>query len=417
MPLITTARARFFACTLLVLASSLVSGSLVNGADSIGWQTDYTKAAEIAARERKLLLLHFYFDACTPCRKLEANVFPRPEVAAAIHAAYVPVKIDIDKSPELARKYQIARFPHDLIVTPNGLEVYRDVSPQDPAKYVAMLNSTAASSGSALASRPSPAQGAKMVGNESMYDAGSDFQSPTIENGPGQYSSAGSSPAMSGPETKAVQPQNAPYGASAEESPYAAANGSRAPERSQYESDYAPAASSGYTAPTSNGSDYSAAAGAGSVSPAPQANPYVAPAPAPAPEKPETKKTAGLPPLGMDGYCVITLATRQAWTKGDKRFGAIHRGRLYLFGSGEAQQMFLSDPDRFSPALSGYDAVVFAETGKLVEGVRSHGLAYNGQMYLFSSEEALARFEDNPAPYAETVYQALLKNDNGNKYR
>src|SRR5262249_33353819 len=56
------------------------------------------------------------------------------------------------------------------------------------------------------------------------------------------------------------------------------------------------------------------------------------------------------PPIALDGFCPVTLrevfdhnpADRSAWKKGDRRFGAIHDGRTFLFASAEQQQKFLA---------------------------------------------------------------------------
>jgi YHS domain-containing protein len=118
----------------------------------------------------------------------------------------------------------------------------------------------------------------------------------------------------------------------------------------------------------------------------------------------------------MDGYCVITLDQDNAWKKGDKRFGAIHRGKLYLFTSTENQQKFLADPDRYSPVLSGFDPVLFFEQGNLVDGKREFGIK-DKQVYLFSSAESRKKFEADPARYMQSVQQAMLKVDAGVKLR
>ena len=78
------------------------------------------------------------------------------------------------------------------------------------------------------------------------------------------------------------------------------------------------------------------------------------------------------PPVALDGFCPVTLletmaqnpADRGAWKKGDRQFGAIHRGRTYLFASAEQQQNFWPIPTRFAPVLAGCDPVRFAERGE-----------------------------------------------------
>ena len=82
------------------------------------------------------------------------------------------------------------------------------------------------------------------------------------------------------------------------------------------------------------------------------------------------------PPLGIDGYCPVTLIERhhqtpndpRCWVQGDPRWGVVHRGVVYLFAGPEEQKRFLADPDRYSPALSGNDPVVAFDQGRLVMG-------------------------------------------------
>ena len=72
--------------------------------------------------------------------------------------------------------------------------------------------------------------------------------------------------------------------------------------------------------------------------------------------------------------------------------------------------MFLATPDRFSPVLSGNDPVAYIDQGRLVDGDRTHGLTYNGVLYLFASEQNLEAFWASPQRYAAQVQQAMLRN-------
>jgi YHS domain-containing protein/thiol-disulfide isomerase/thioredoxin len=132
-------------------------------------------------------------------------------------------------------------------------------------------------------------------------------------------------------------------------------------------------------------------------------NVSVAPARDPGPQ------AAKNPPMCLDGYCPVSMVESgfTKWVKGDARFGAIHRGRTYLFASQEAQQKFLADPDHFSPMLSGYDAVKYIEKGELVEGTRKFGAIHKDKMYLFADEAAMVRFERQPEAYLAPVQQAM----------
>jgi YHS domain-containing protein/thiol-disulfide isomerase/thioredoxin len=131
----------FIAVALLALAR------LGFGQETVAWMTDLQAAQSAATRQGKLLLVHFYADDCPPCKTLEKNVFSQSDIAASISRNYVPVKVHVDSRPELATRFHVQAWPTDLILNPAGLEVYRTVSPQSAAQYLAMLDQIAFQSG------------------------------------------------------------------------------------------------------------------------------------------------------------------------------------------------------------------------------------------------------------------------------
>lgn len=108
-------------------------------------------------------------------------------------------------------------------------------------------------------------------------------------------------------------------------------------------------------------------------------------------------------PLGLEGYCPVTLVEKQVWTEGRPQYGARHRGRTYLFAGPEQQQTFLADPDRYAPALSGDDPVLAFEQGKSMPGQRRYGVVCQSRMYLFTSPATRDAFAANPDKYAGRV--------------
>ncbi len=109
---------------------------------------------------------------------------------------------------------------------------------------------------------------------------------------------------------------------------------------------------------------------------------------------------------GLDGMCAVELTERQKWVAGDRRWGAYHRGRLYLFAGEVQQQRFLANPDYYSPVFSGYDPVVALKEGRFVPGRRQHGAFYNRRVYLFASEASLAEFYQAPERFQSAATQA-----------
>ena len=111
-------------------------------------------------------------------------------------------------------------------------------------------------------------------------------------------------------------------------------------------------------------------------------------------------------PLGLEGYCPVTLAEKQVWTEGRPQYGARHRGRTYLFAGPEQQRTFLADPDRYAPALSGDDPVLAFEQGKSMPGQRRYGVVCQSRMFLFATPATRDAFAANPEKYAGRVAMA-----------
>lgn len=91
------------------------------------------------------------------------------------------------------------------------------------------------------------------------------------------------------------------------------------------------------------------------------------------------------------------------WAKGDTRYGAIHRGRTYLFTTAEAQKEFLANPEKYSPVLEGADPVVAIDQKQTVNGARDFAVEYKDRFYFFSSQQTLEKFWTNPEGYATGV--------------
>ena len=115
--------------------------------------------------------------------------------------------------------------------------------------------------------------------------------------------------------------------------------------------------------------------------------------------------------FALHGKCPVALIQQGQWIEGDARWGIVHRDRTYLFSSQANYDLFQSNPDRFSPVLSGFDPVVFHEQGKLIDGMEENGvfMGKNDKQHivLFQSPETRAKFQANPKLYMDTVRQAV----------
>ena len=123
------------------------------------------------------------------------------------------------------------------------------------------------------------------------------------------------------------------------------------------------------------------------------------------------------PPVALEGYCPVTLMEQKKWIQANPQYGVIHDGRTYLFASEVEQKKFLADPFRFSPMLSGYDPVAFAQRGEMIEGKRSYGVKYKDQIFLFADKDAREAFIRSPQPFAEQARQAMQRASGGLQLR
>ena len=111
----------------------------------------------------------------------------------------------------------------------------------------------------------------------------------------------------------------------------------------------------------------------------------------------------------------MTLCEKQQWMLGDRRWGAVHRGKTYLFTGPEEQRRFLTDPDRYAPVISGNDLVMAVDQGQNTPGMREHGVYFGNRVYLFASEASLDKFSKNPNIYANYASEALHASNNSGR--
>jgi YHS domain-containing protein len=351
---------------------------------------------------------------------------------------YIPVKINGDRARDTAMRFQVTSWPTDVIADAQGRIIYKTITPQDPARYVQLLNAVAADFRAAVApvaaaGREAPA--AQPTANHAFaaYNNRSDSGSPPVypgadsrtdslnsREGSGQpYAVRGTDPY--GAQVRGPMDTGSPTSLSAAPAPREQANpyvssfaAASSAGSSPQASDYDPRSSWSPT-PTINGaaSDVSArqtvaTPSDGSMPVGWQANRFAS-----NPNVPETRAAGGLPHTAsaaqaMDGFCPVTLLEQERWVKGDPRWGAVHRGCTYLFLSQQHQQRFLSDPDRYSPVLSGFDPAHYVDRGELVPGQRAHGMWFRGKTYLFADEQSLDRFAQAPEFYAQRAHEIML---------
>lgn len=435
--------------SIAAMAVLLLFTTVLHAQDSIPWAANISTAQDAAAQQNRLVLLHFWAPNCGPCVQLEQNVFSQPQVGQAVAVNYVPVKINASEFPATARQYDVRSWPQDVVITPGGQVVHRMISPQDSRTYLDSLEQVAASyhqSNAQLAQTQTTTEAS--VGGVSQYVAPRPQQplASTPPTGTQRDSAFGGSsaslpPQGAPPQFSAYPPQQAavapgygnpasrdnltgttpnqatasPYGAAPQQT-FSAPPQQVAPQQPSFQQQQTQTqppfqqqpqqqqATSAWQANPYIPQQQPPVAAQGGFSQQPQAPPT---GPTPAVVNHQPSPGPNNPPLGLDGCCPVTFAAESRWARGDVRWGAIHRGRTYLFASQAFQQQFLANPDAFAPMLSGNDPVAFVDRGELVDGRLSRGVLYNTQMYLFESEQSLQTFWSNPGRYSDIVVQAM----------
>jgi len=410
-----------------LFALSVLAGSAPARAQ-IEWLGSIEEARDIASRTHRLVLVHFWSESCGPCMKLDQTVFRQRAFSQSLGANYAPVKINVAEHQDLARLYRVERIPTDIILTPDGREVHRSISPGETNGYVRMLDQVAAHARVAMRPPNEPSSDAAgdsvpVNGLEPAWGPNAVHSAPRPAN-PAQASGrAVENPFVvpaprveSQPRAPATQSAGGPGpGPSADASRYAPSpepNDPRASAatRTMQDLDEQPMRA----APPGSPSRYSISAPPLDARPAsrggataphgfqadpsrPGADPRTGSAPvAASPDAPPG--TGGAPP-GLEGYCPVSLVEERAWKAGNPQWIASHEGRIYFFASPGHQQAFTRDPRRYAPALAGFDVVLHRERGILVPGQRRHGVAHRGRYYLFADETTLERFWQAPAAY------------------
>lgn len=98
----------------------------------------------------------------------------------------------------------------------------------------------------------------------------------------------------------------------------------------------------------------------------------------------------------LRGVDATSYAASGAPVAGSADFSAEVGGATYLFASAAARDSFMAAPATFEPAFGGFCAVG-AALGKKLDGDPAIFRNFEGKLYLFVSEEAVALWDKDPA--------------------
>lgn len=98
------------------------------------WESILNRAGE----EDKLIFLDAYAVWCGPCKAMDRDVFPRPEVGEFFNTQFINVKRDMEKGEGLTlrERYDVRAYPTYLFINSKGEEVHRIVGSSSAEAFV-----------------------------------------------------------------------------------------------------------------------------------------------------------------------------------------------------------------------------------------------------------------------------------------
>lgn len=118
----------------LVFIVFVTSVFLTQKKEAINWVKDYQTGIELAKQQNKPLLLAFYKKLTPMSTGMSNTTYNNPEVKKYVEENFIPVLIDVDEHPEIAKKYKIDYYPTHYIKKPDSEELFGPRLGHDPPK-------------------------------------------------------------------------------------------------------------------------------------------------------------------------------------------------------------------------------------------------------------------------------------------
>lgn len=93
-----------------------------------------------AKTENKIIFLDAYASWCTPCKKLQKEVFTRSDVGELFNKNFINVKVDMERGegPQLARLFPLEAYPTLFFIEPSGKIVRKVIGYRTPEQLIAL---------------------------------------------------------------------------------------------------------------------------------------------------------------------------------------------------------------------------------------------------------------------------------------
>ncbi len=115
--------------------------------EGIAWISSVEAGLYRAAAENKIVMVDFMATWCEPCQRMEDSTFRNMEVIKKAKS-FIPVRIDVDKQPDVANQYNGNAAKYSGIGIPNllfwdteGSYLKQIIGYHSPAELIAVMDS------------------------------------------------------------------------------------------------------------------------------------------------------------------------------------------------------------------------------------------------------------------------------------
>jgi thiol:disulfide interchange protein DsbD len=119
---------------LALLLTSASNCTTKKAESKVNWLYDWNEALGKAQNENKPIMIDFYADWCTPCKRLDSDTYSDEALGAFLNDNFVSLKSNVDKS-DLYGNYDITAIPTIVLVSPEETEIGRIRGYEPPDQF------------------------------------------------------------------------------------------------------------------------------------------------------------------------------------------------------------------------------------------------------------------------------------------